>query len=148
MQMLLSLPPPGWRWLALLPVLCCLSCAAKDGLNPVQGKIFYKNEPMSGALVTFHPKGGDDITALRPTGLVKDDGTFQLATGPKEGAPAGEYVVTVIWSEIAPKAKKGFSTEMPETQDRLKGAYATKATSTLKVEVKKGVNQLEPFQLK
>ena len=54
----------------------------------VQGKLLYKNQPMSGALVTFHPKGADEVSAVRPTGLVKEDGTFTLATGQKEGAPA------------------------------------------------------------
>src|SRR5437660_12226619 len=122
MQLLFSLPPPGWRWLALLPALCCLSCSGgSERLNPVQGKMLYKNQPMSGALVTFHPKGTDDVNTIRPTGLVKEDGTFTLTTGPKDGAPAGEYVVTVIWSEVSSKSKKGFSTEMPATQDRLKG---------------------------
>src|SRR5262245_3096245 len=101
MPLFLSLPPPGWRWLFLLPVLGCLSCSGADSLNPVQGKLLYKGQPMIGALVTFHPKGANDVTTVRPTGLVEPDGTFTLMTGTKEGAPAGDYVVTVIWSELA-----------------------------------------------
>src|SRR5437870_9683877 len=118
MQLPLPHPSPLWRWLALLPALCCLSCAGKESLNPVQGKLLYKNQPMSGALVTFHPKGADEVSAVRPTGLVKEDGTFTLATGQKEGAPAGDYVVTVIWpEEVGPKGKKVISTAPPESQD-------------------------------
>jgi hypothetical protein len=111
--------------------------------------LFYKNQPMQGALVTFHPKGADDLRTIRPVGLVKEDGTFALMTGQQSGAPAGEYVVTVIWSEeVTPRGKKGFSTEPPDSQDRLRGAYANQATSTLRAEIKKGANQLEPFHLK
>ena len=140
-------PPPWWRWLILLPALGCLSCSGKGGLNHVQGKVLYKNQPLEGAVVTFHPKGGDKFKADRPYGMTKEDGTFTLTTGKEEGAPAGEYVVTLICPErVAPK--KAFSTELPESQDRFKGAYADPATSTFKVEIKQGMNQLEPFQLK
>ncbi len=149
MQVHRSLPPPRWRWLVLIPALGCFSCSGSAGLHPVQGKLLYKNQPMNGAVVTFHPKGANEVTTIRPVGLVKEDGSFTLATGQKEGAAAGEYTVTVIWpEEVAPKGKKGFTTEGPETQDRLRGSYAQQATSTLKVEIKKGSNQLEPFHLK
>jgi hypothetical protein len=143
-----SLAPPRWRWLVLCAALGCLSCSGGDPLNPVRGQVLYKNEPLKGALVTFHPKGANAVTAVRPVGLTGEDGTFTLTTGQKEGAPAGEYVVTVICSEaVKPPAGKGFSTAPPETRDRLKGAYADREKSTLKVEIKKGNNQLEPFPL-
>jgi hypothetical protein len=72
-----------------------------------------------------------------------------LTTGQKEGAPAGEYVVTVICSEeVGPRDKKVISTAPPETRDRLQGAYTNAAKSELKAEIKNGVNQLEPFHLK
>jgi hypothetical protein len=129
------------------PVLCCFACSGGKTPNPVQGKVLYKDQPAKGVVVTFHPKGADPVTARRPIGLTKEDGTFTLTTDQKEGAPAGEYVVTIIWpEEVAPKSK--FSTEGPDTRDRLKGAYADPASSTLKIEIKKGPNQLEPFRLK
>jgi hypothetical protein len=149
MQLPLPLPSPWWRWLALLSALGCLSCAGKDSLNPVQGKLLYKNQPMSGALVTFHRKGADEVSAVPSTGLVKEDGTFTLTTGQNEGAPAGDYVITVIWpEEVGPKGKKVISTAPPESHDRLNGVFANAANSSLKVQIKNGVNQLEPFQLK
>src|SRR5262249_10851529 len=100
-----------WPLLAMLLGLCSLACSGSDGLNPVLGKVLYKDQPVKGLLVTFHPKGKADLTTHLPVGLTKEDGTFTLTTGQKEGAPAGEYVVTVIWSEeVAPKNPKVIST--------------------------------------
>jgi hypothetical protein len=137
---------PTWRWLVLLAALGSVSCSG-NGLPSVQGKVLYKDQPASGALVTFHPREITATTAL-PTGLVREDGTFTLITGEEAGAPAGEYVVTVIWSEPAPRAKGASLLEPPDTRDRLRGAYANPATSNFKVAIKNGPNQLEPFRLK
>jgi hypothetical protein len=145
---MLSLSSP--RWLGLFAASCCLSCSGGSGLNPVQGTVLYKDQPLKGAVVTFHPKGADDITAIRPVGLTKEDGTFTVTTGQNEGAPAGEYIVTFICSEVVgiKGDKQAFSTAPPETQDMFQGAFADRQTSSFKVEIKKGPNQLEPFQLK
>jgi hypothetical protein len=137
-----------WPLLALLLCFCSLSCSGGDALHPVHGKVLHKDQPVKGVLVSFHPKGAD-LTTHRPVGLTREDGSFTLTTGQKEGAPAGEYVVTFICSEEADtKGKKVISTAPPDTVDRFRGAYANHATSEFKVEIKKGVNQLEPFRLK
>ena len=141
---------PRWQWLVALVGLCGLGCSGSSGkLNPVQGKVLHQGQPLAGALVTFHPKGEADIKFVPPVGLTKEDGTFTVTTGKSEGAPAGEYVVTIICSELDPGAKKGgFSTAEPETRDRLRGAYANKANSRLSATITKGDNKLEPFDLK
>jgi hypothetical protein len=131
-----------------LPALGCLSCSGGGNLNPVQGKVLLKGQPLAGAVVTFHPKGGDGVTGVPSVGRTGKDGTFTLTTGPKDGAPAGSYVVTLICPEEVPRSKKGFSTEPPDTRDRFQGAYADRATSKIEVEIKKGANQLDPFDLK
>jgi hypothetical protein len=126
-----------------------LSCSdSASSLNPVQGKVLLNGQPLAGALVTLHPKEGADIRTIPSTGLSKADGTFTIMTGDKAGAAAGSYIVTIICSEVV-KSKEGIiSTGPPETQDRLKGAYADRAKSSITVDVKKGPNQLEPFELK
>jgi hypothetical protein len=146
----MSCPGPGsiLRLAALGLCLCGLSCSGQVSLNPVQGKVLFKQEPLKGALVTFHPKGSDELTALRPTGLTKDDGSFTLTTGQQDGAPAGEYVITIICSEVVVPKGKEISTGGLETQDRLKGAYADRNNSKITATVKSGKNQLEPFDLK
>src|SRR5262249_21010097 len=131
------------------PFLGCLGCSSSEPLYPVRGRVLYKNEPAKGVLVTFHLKGADPVKAVRPVGHTGEDGTFTLSTGANEGAAAGEYVVTFIWSEeVAPKAKGYVSTAPPEVRDRLQGTYANAAASKLQATIKAGENQLEPFQLK
>jgi len=131
-----------------LPALGCLACSGGGGagLNPVQGKVLYKNQPLKGALVTFHPKGAANLNTLRPTGLTGEDGRFKVVTGEQDGAPAGGYVVTFVCSEEV-KPKKPFAMEVPEIRDRFRGTYANREASKFTVEIKNGVNQLEPFNL-
>jgi hypothetical protein len=133
--------------------LAGLSCSSSDKLNPVKGKVVFKGEPLAGALVSFHPKGGTDVKTMATTGLTKEDGTFTVVTGQKEGAPAGEYVVTIICTAVAKpdpskKVSKVISTGEIETIDVLGGAYANKANSKLTATIKSGNNELEPFDLK
>lgn len=135
--------------LALLSVgLLGASCSEAGRLSPVRGKVVYKGEPLAGALVTFHPKGDATPKTVPSTGLTKDDGTFALTTGDRDGAPPGDYVVTVLCSEPVAGKKGAFSTGPADTKDRLQGAYSNRATSKMAVTVKAGENQLDPFDLK
>src|SRR5436190_5547873 len=92
-----------WRWLALAPVFCIISCSngpGGDKLYPVTGKVLYMDQAAVGAVVSFHPKHAkNELTVQRPVGQVKDDGTFALTTGKDAGAPAGDYDVSVTWWE-------------------------------------------------
>src|SRR5436309_2942675 len=87
----------GGCWLAA-------GCGSSDraGLQPVKGTLRVNGQPAAAALVTFHPTGAD---AARPTGRVGGDGTFTLTTRVAgDGAPVGEYRVTVTWAvPVAPK---------------------------------------------
>lgn len=140
--------PPGRCLYVAVLCLVQLSCSSKPGLNSVHGKVLYQNQPLGGALVSFHPDDPSDVSLETPVGLTKPDGTFQLATGKDDGAPEGHYTVTIICSEVPKTAQKGFSTGGVESVDRLKGAYANREASKIKVEIKSGANQLEPFDLK
>jgi hypothetical protein len=143
-------PTLAWSCLFALLSLTALSCSGQGKLNEVRGKVLHKNQPLSGALVTLHPKGDKkNFKAIPSTGLTKEDGTFTLSTGKKDGVPAGEYTVTIICSrEVGGGDKKIFSTGGPESEDVLKGTYADRETSKLTVTIKDGPNQLEPFDLK
>jgi hypothetical protein len=111
--------------------------------------VLYQNQPIEGVLVTFHPRGADLHTIL-PVGQTLEDGTFTLTTGQNEGTPAGEYVVTFTCPQQAePKGKKkGMTMQRFTPEDRFKGAYASEAKSTFRVDIKPGNNELEPFRLK
>jgi hypothetical protein len=136
----------GWLLLASVS-LVGLSCSG-GSLNAVRGKVHYKNQPLAGALVAFHPKGKADLNTVSPTGLTKDDGTFSVMTGDREGAPAGDYVVTVTCTETVAAKPGTISTGPPDTRDKLNGAYSNKENSKLTVTIKPGDNQLDTFDLK
>ena len=134
-------------WLPLAVVLVCASCSGTR-LNTVQGKVLYQGKPAKGAVVVFHPKGNDSLTAIPATGVAGEDGTFTLSSGKNAGAVAGEYEVTVTWPEEAKDPTKISLEPPPPPPDRLKGRYANRGTSGLTATVKSGTNQLEPFDLR
>lgn len=138
----------GAAVLLALGALFATSCG-NSGLSPVKGKVLYKGAPIKGAVVTLHPKAGDELTAQRPSGVTGEDGSFQLSTGNKPGAPAGDYVVTVVWiKEPEAKAKKAINTEgPPEPEDQLKGRYADRTNSRLSARISGGPQELDPINL-
>jgi len=129
-------------------LVACTACSG--GLNSVTGKVTHKGEPVKGAVLVFVPKGGDN-TQLRPSGTSGEGGSFSLMTGTKQGAPAGEYQVTITWIEYVTKsgkpAKMGMSAEEEEIRDRLKGRYADPTKSGLTATIKSGSNTLPAFDL-
>jgi len=151
MQTQPSWAPPRWWGLIVLGLVGGLSCSGSKGLNPVEGKVLYKDQPTAGITVTFHPvEGAEDIRTIRPNGLTKEDGTFKLSSGQADGAVAGEYIVTFTKPvQAAAKGKKVvISTEAPEIVDEFKDAYSKTASSAFRVQIKSGMNKLEPFNLK
>jgi hypothetical protein len=126
----------------LLPLLPC-SCAGvkRKPVFPVQGKVLYQGKPTANAVVFLHLLGDADANEPKPHGVVGADGSFQISTyGDKDGAPAGQYAVTVVWKT---EAKGG------DDQDNLLPVrYMSPSTSGLTAQVKEGPNELEPFQLK
>jgi hypothetical protein len=150
---MLSLPIPAVRPGKLCFVYCAtallLSACASDGRKPVyptHGQVFDKqHQPAVGALVVFHPAAADDADLNKPRAYVEEDGSFALTTYTQgDGAPEGEYIVTVVW----PAA--GASPFGPNKQgaDRLKGRYASAKDSKLHFKVEKQAeNVLQPIQL-
>jgi hypothetical protein len=127
---------------ALLP-FAALSCGgAEDRLPvyPVRGQLFVDGKPAAGAYVLFHPSSDADTQATRPRGQVTQDGTFVLSTyGANDGAPMGDYVVTIDWRRTVPgHGPRGPSLVSPE--------YGTPRESPLRATVKAESNSLAPFQ--
>jgi hypothetical protein len=139
---------PVVRWIPLVGALLATSCGG--GKASVEGKVLQGGSPAKGAVVIFHPKGDNSITAQRPSGIVGEDGTFTLSMGKSgEGVAAGEYLVTITWPEEAGPAKLTSGTELPPpTPDRLQGRYSDPSKSGFSAVVKPGKNQLPPFEIK
>jgi hypothetical protein len=135
----------------LLTLACGLtlgltSCHRSDreAVYPVKGKVFFNGKPAEGATVTFVRCGRDDAPIPRPGGQVAPDGSFRLSTYVSyDGAPAGRYAVTIRYP--SPEKKENDENVGP---DLLEGRYADAKTTPLAVEVNRGTNDLEPFQLK
>ena len=141
-------------WFTLAALLFALAgCGGGNSkLHPVTGKVTFENKPATGALVVFHPKGDNTPNAIRPSGIVQDDGTYTLSSGPGsegKGAPAGEYDVAVIW-DAPPKGVPGGmgGGEAKANADRLGGRYKDAAKSGLKATVTSGPNEVPTFELK
>ena len=83
-----------WVVLLLLTTNGCRDANVPD-LVPVGGTVRLDGEPLSGALVEFHPRG--DIPGNGGGGRTNGDGKYQLQTGQgHHGIPMGEYQVVII----------------------------------------------------
>jgi hypothetical protein len=126
-------------WLAL-------GCSKNDDrvpVFPVSGKVTFKGDVPNGAFVVFHPRTAN-AKAFKPSGQVKEDGTFQLTTyDGNDGAPAGEYDVTIQWNKLVQKGA-----DVTAGPNVIPGAYAKPDTSPLKnIKIAEGPNTLGPFTI-
>jgi hypothetical protein len=132
----------GWIVVVLFGGLSA-SFSGRPKVYPVAGKVLHKGQPAAGARVVFHPSGVADPQALRPLATVGPDGSFALTSYEQgDGAPLGEYTVTVVWPSQSGRRVTGSAV------DRLHGAYSDPARSPLRVRVTEGKNELEPFDLR
>lgn len=69
----------------------------KSTTYPVDGKVYFEGSPIPGAVVSFLPSGKEGAKA---SGKVEADGSFRLSSfKPFDGAAAGDYQVTVSWTD-------------------------------------------------
>src|SRR5262249_51679508 len=116
-------------------------------VHPAQGQAFLDGKPMPNATVLLDPIWTDAPKFPKPRGIVKDDGTFVLATyGKDDGAPAGEYKVSVQWFVKNDKQQESEGGTLPRNVLPVK--YANPETSGLSVNIKEGINLIPPLQLK
>ena len=107
---------------------------------PVRGQVFVKNKPAVAAFVLFVPVNEPaEPKDPRPRAEVAADGSFQLSTyGDNDGAPAGDYIVTIRWPG---------NEDLNEPSDKLNGRYSDAATSRLRATVKEAPNEIPAFRL-
>lgn len=104
----------------------------------------FQNKPATKAVVVLRPLAPGPLKDVLPHGEVGSDGTFQIGTfAAGDGAPAGEYAVTITWPETT-RDRDGAEVT---GGDRLNGRYSDPARSKWKVQIKEGGNELEPFRL-
>jgi len=93
-----------------------------------------------GAQVYFLPLGAAiDSRGSRPYAAVGQDGTYSMTTYKAfDGAPPGEYAVTVVWPT---------NQHTPSSPDRLGNKFDSIEEAPLKVNIIKGKNVIPPFNL-
>ncbi|VTR98497.1 Uncharacterized protein OS=Pirellula staleyi (strain ATCC 27377 / DSM 6068 / ICPB 4128) GN=Psta_0604 PE=4 SV=1 [Gemmata massiliana] len=133
----------GWAVIALISLLAA-GCGGSDGRVPVNktsGKLVWPEHKVLGLMVVLHPT--DPAAPKLPaqlTGAVHADGNFTITCyDVSDGAPAGEYVVTI---REAP---------MPDGTPRPKlpaAKYLDPKSSPLRVTTeKKPQNELPPLTI-
>ena len=127
--------------LALALASCSPSESRKPTFPAVGKATLPDGKPAEHATVVLHPVGQSEADTPKPHGKVGPDGSFKLATyGTDDGAPAGEYRVTVeLWL-----AGKG--DEPPSNRLNLK--YAKPETSGLTATVGTGPTEIKTIELK
>jgi len=106
--------------------------SAEPTLYAVEGKVLVNGKPAENVNVAFHPLDGDR-NLFCPVGRTNGKGIFHLTTRyDADGAPAGEYSVTLVWPDGLIDECDGPD---PALHDRLKGFYAQADHSQFQVRV-------------
>ena len=130
---------------AVVAALACAACAgsgpgsAPDAgieLHQVKGSVLASEKPVEGVEVRLYPLNQlYDNSAPHPYGKTNKEGQFQLRVGEtSEGAPAGQYLVTLVWPGSGGK-------------DRLGGTFAEPEGSGLTAVIEDRATNLPPFRI-
>jgi hypothetical protein len=136
--------------IASLAVGCGKSRPAIKGkmpVFPVKGKVIMDGQPMAGATIIFSPTQDfpQGSAQQRPHAVVGDDGTFQVSTYDiNDGAPAGEYKVTISWKGDTQGLNSEQRSELPEKAPE---TVQHERSSKLRVQVKNADNSLPEWDL-
>jgi hypothetical protein len=129
----------------------------------VHGKVLFEGRPMSRALVVFHRLDGTGQEGAKPRAIAEPDGSFKVFTRlADDGAPAGEYAVTVSWKKN-PEPRSSRVITSKEVRRQVNAArqaekkmlreiayparYQNPGTSGLRVRVEPKLNELTSFNL-
>jgi hypothetical protein len=119
----------------------CSSDVPRVQVYPITGKVTYKGKPPAGARVVLRPIGGTAVEGLVPSGAVKVDGSFAITSfDPEDGAPEGDYAVTVEWYKYDEKIGGIGGNVIPDE-------YANPSTSPVKVTVQGGPTSIPPIAI-
>lgn len=99
----------------------------------VKGRLFVDDQLASKACIAFFPIDETVSRGRCSVGITQRDGAFELTTyAMHDGAPAGEYKVTVTWPDDSMPVDECECVD-PLLHDRLSGKYADRKTTSLLV---------------
>lgn len=126
--------PTAACWAALVAVTSFAGCQRSEhqplAVYPVRGELFVDGKPAENAAIAFHPVNRTEWASATSRGVVDRDGRFSLTTyAANDGAPEGEYVVTVYWPD-RPLNPAGEGDDLPA--DKLGRRFANASQSKLR----------------
>lgn len=130
-------------------IICC-GCGSRMPAPletfPVSGQIKVNGKSPARAEIRFQPRVPleDPLNrSIQPYAIVEVDGSFQVSTYQDgDGAPPGEYAVTVIWPEITIEGGEEIF-----GQDKLGQRFADPTKPVATVEVVEGDNEIPVIDL-
>ena len=133
--------------IAVVATGCGKKAAPRLAVNPVIGKLLINGQPAPRAEVTLRPVTPLEEPGKRsvlPYAIVQGDGTFRIGTYVgDDGAPLGEYAVTVVWPRISVEGGEEIA-----GPDRLQGFFNNPRQPAAKVIVAEGENLIPTIELK
>lgn len=131
-----------------LAVLAIAGCGQDDKVKlfPVKGVVKVDGKPVQGALLTLYPKSDALKLEQSISATTKADGSFTVGTFvPEDGAPAGEYTVTIFHFPPDAQAVMMSTGVVPNL---LPPQYSNPQRSGLSIHVKEEPNEVPTFELK
>jgi len=136
----------AYRGLAF--ALLAMLAGCRDGPQAtysVTGELTIRGKPAEGADLRFYEIRGRTPGMARPYATTDSDGRFTVSTyGMNDGAPVGEYQVSVSWKGPLRGASPDQRDAMPEL---LPPRFADPTTSGIQVRIVRGENSLGTIDL-
>lgn len=141
------------RRVALCAVCACaLALSACGGgpkrkpTFPTEGKLLLNGKAYGGITVFLYSTDPNETEPTRPFGVTNPDGTFTLTTSAQnDGAPAGEYAVTLLYEPLDSPLMRAKGPKPPAIDRK----FADPKTTPLRVKVAENEkNVLEPLDAK
>jgi hypothetical protein len=133
--------------LATLGLASCGGGRNFPKVYPVKGKVLINGQPAADCQLQLHRTTEDLSVAVTPQAVTDKNGQFRITSfNTNDGAPEGEYVVTITRRERSGLMKQDF-----DGPDELGGAYEkiekTKGLKGFVVQVGRQPLELPPFEL-
>lgn len=129
-----------------LVLVSLLGCSNDTGPKcyPVSGIVLLDGKPLAEAEVVFHPPADLERKFPKPTAQSDVEGRFRLTTQqPFDGAPAGEYMLTVELREPRLAGEE----MVRDGANLLPPRYASPTESGLRFTVTAGTNEVPTIEL-
>lgn len=92
--------PRTWIVWGLLLLAGCGRGGGAAKLAPVQGRVFYRGEPLAGGTIVFTPDATHGGRGSQAWAKIDPDGRFRLSTDDLPGAPPGWHRITVAGGQL------------------------------------------------